>query len=124
MLVVGEELGAQASFFAGAVALFTEKLPSLGKLVHRLSKGNRKRSLIRTIWRAEEQQVIVDNGAVTRQELPADDAPFRHRAGTLLGLAPGAPLVSLNAVHTQRGGGGGVRVTQAVSCLECSPLVC
>lgn len=38
VLVVSEELGTHASFFPSAVAFFTEKLPSLGKLVKRLSK--------------------------------------------------------------------------------------
>ena len=40
VLIAREELGTQAAFFPSTVAFFTEKLPSLGQLVQRLSKEN------------------------------------------------------------------------------------
>lgn len=45
VLVAGEQLGAQAALFSSPMAFLTEQLPSLGKLIKRLS-GKKKKGKI------------------------------------------------------------------------------
>ena len=45
VLVAGEQLRAQTPLLPRAVAFLTEKLPSLGELIQRLSKENRNKEM-------------------------------------------------------------------------------